>query len=67
MSHFAATMLMVSFWWGPVYHNRELGSVTVTIEMPNTITHVDCPPPEIAKQRFEERRRRALLELSKVR
>lgn len=67
MTHLAVTMLMVSFWWGPVYHDRELGSVTVTVEMPSIITHVDCPPPEIPKQRFEERRRHALLELLKAR
>ena len=67
MTHFAATVLVFNFWWGAVYHDREIGSVTVTIEMPSTITHVDCPPPEIPKQRFEERRSRALLELSKAR
>ncbi len=40
---------------------RETGAITVEIQLPPVISHINCPPPRIPKQRLKEKRHRALL------
>jgi len=35
---------------------EEAGAITVKVELPKVISHIDCPPPKITRHDIEQRR-----------